>query len=107
MVYSAQYTNMFILREHEAFTRFLAGIKDKTVRARIRTRLERMELGLFGHVEPVGGGVWEAKIDFGAGWRVYYMLIDNQIILLLGGGTKHGQQADIRMAKERARAFKK
>lgn len=97
---------MFILREHPAFTRFLGGVKDKTVRARIKTRIERMEFGLFGHVEPVGGGVWEAKIDFGAGWRIYYMLVDDQIILLLGAGTKHGQQTDIRAAKERAKAFK-
>ncbi|MDQ1923653.1 hypothetical protein [Massilia pseudoviolaceinigra] len=44
-----------------------------------------MEFGLFGHVESVGGGVWEAKIDFGAGWRIYYMLVGKQIILLLGG----------------------
>lgn len=97
---------MFILREHEAFTRFFAGIKDKTVKGRLRTRIERMESGLFGHVEPVGGGVWEVKIDVGAGWRIYYMMVGDQIILLLGGGTKHGQQADIRAAKERAKAFK-
>jgi putative addiction module killer protein len=70
---------------------------DAQTRARIRVRIDRLEEGLFGDVEPVGEGVSELRLDFGPGYRVYFGQIDDQIHLLLGG-SKRGQEKDIRRA---------
>lgn len=59
------------------------------------TRIQRMRAGNFGDCKPVGSGVWELRIDYGPGYRVYYALAGQQLILLLQGGDKRKQQADI------------
>ncbi|HEX8610652.1 MAG TPA: type II toxin-antitoxin system RelE/ParE family toxin [Telluria sp.] len=97
---------MFTLFFHPAFTKFFLGIKDKTVQLRVNARLLKMRQGLLGDVEPVGDGVWEAKLDVGAGWRIYYIQTGREILFLLGGGTKKGQQNDIDAAKKLARTLK-
>lgn len=66
---------------------------------RIRARLDRMELGNFGTVKPVGDGVSELKIDHGPGYRVYFAMSGKTVVLLLIGGDKSTQQRDIEMAK--------
>jgi putative addiction module killer protein/probable addiction module antidote protein len=81
----------------EPFTEWLNSL-DVQTRARIRVRIDRLEDGLFGDVEPVGEGVSELKLDFGRGYRVYFGQIGLQIHLLLGG-SKQRQSADIRQAK--------
>jgi len=65
-------------------------------------RLRRLELGNPGDVEPVGDGVSEMKIDYGPGYRVYYMATDTMVGLLLSGGDKKPQARDIKRAKKLA-----
>lgn len=89
------------------FDEFFDGIKDALTRDKINARIARLSMGNFGNSEPVGEGVAELKIDFGPGWRVYYIKFGDQIIVLLGGGSKKNQQADIDTAKERAKKYKK
>jgi putative addiction module killer protein len=86
----------------EPFTEWLNGL-DVQTRARVRVRIDRLEEGLFGDVEPVGEGVSELRLDFGPGYRVYFGQKGSQIHLLLGG-SKQGQQNDIRQAKKFWRA---
>lgn len=75
-------------------------IKDLTTRTRIERRLERMELGNYGDYKALGAGIFELRLDFGAGYRVYFAEIDNVIVLLLCGGNKSTQSKDIASAKE-------
>ena len=82
------------------FAEWLRSIPDKTTRARIRTRLSRLRLGNFGDARSVGEGADELRMDFGPGYRVYYGVVDETIVLLLGGGDKRLQPRDIREAKQ-------
>lgn len=84
---------------HEPYTEWLNSIKDKITKARIINGVTKMENGNFGVSESVGAGVIELKLDFGPGYRVYYALEGEKIVLLLLGGSKKGQQADINKAQ--------
>lgn len=77
---------------------WLAGLKDVRGRAKIAARIVRLEAGNFGDCKPVGDGVWELRIDYGPGYRVYYAVIGTAVVLLLCGGDKRKQAADIRRA---------
>ena len=77
------------------------GDLDAAAAAKITTALYRLEQGNFSNVASVGGGVYECKIDFGPGYRIYFGQEGNALIILLGGGTKKTQRKDI----ERARRF--
>ncbi|WP_341961231.1 type II toxin-antitoxin system RelE/ParE family toxin [Pseudomonas sp. RC10] len=82
----------------DLYQHWLERLKDRTAKARITMRVNRIAAGAFGDCKPVGQGVWELKIDHGPGYRVYYALADKQLILLLLGGDKRSQQADIHKA---------
>jgi putative addiction module killer protein len=82
------------------FSEWLGKIKNHTTRSRIERRLERMERGNYGDYKNLGDGVYELKLDFGAGYRIYFAEIDNIVILLLCGGNKSTQSKDIVLAKE-------
>ncbi|KWI50544.1 addiction module killer protein [Burkholderia pseudomultivorans] len=84
----------------EPFTEWLNAVRDKTVQARVRERLRRVEAGNFGDCEPVGEGVIELRIHVGAGYRVYFGRYGDALILLLSGGDKRRQADSIRHAKE-------
>ncbi len=71
------------------------GLKDLQASAAIDARLARMEAGNLGDHREVGRGVWELRLDLGPGYRVYYAPLGQTVIVLLGGGTKKKQQADI------------
>lgn len=90
---------MFTIRPLPEFTAWLAGLTDATVRTIISARIDRLERGLTGDVEPVGGGVSELRIHVGAGWRVYITQRGTQLIVLLAGGSKRTQKHDIKHAK--------
>jgi putative addiction module killer protein len=90
---------MFSIRPLPEFTAWLDDLADKPVRGVIAARIKRLALGLMGDVEPVGEGVLELRIHFGAGWRVYFTQRGKDVIVLLFGGSKRTQKADIRRAK--------
>ena len=94
-------------RGREPFTEWLENLKDAGVRSRIRLRLDRVRLGNLGDYRSVGEGVYELKIDFGPGYRIYYGRSLDQIILLLYGGDKGSQEKDIQKAKECWRDYRR
>ena len=82
------------------FAEWLNRLKDIMARAVIRKRLNRIRLGNCGNTEPVGNGVYELKIYYGSGYRAYYGLDGNSLVVLLCGGDKSSQVRDIEKAKE-------
>jgi putative addiction module killer protein len=70
---------------------------------RINIRIRRLSLGNPGDVKPVGEGISELRIDYGPGYRVYFLIKSNQLILLLTGGNKSSQVKDIAKAKSLAK----
>jgi putative addiction module killer protein len=90
---------MFSIKPLPEFTEWLDGLSDVTVRGVVVARIKRLERGLMGDVEPVGGGVLELRIHVGAGWRVYFVQRGAQVIVLLAGGSKRTQKTDIKRAK--------
>ena len=83
----------------EPFTEWFESIQNQETRDRIQKRLDRLALGNFGDCRTVGGGVFELRIHFGAGYRVYFGEVDNTIVLLLCGGDKSSQTRDIERAR--------
>jgi len=83
----------------EPVSEWLQSLRDKQAQARIRLRIRRLEAGLFGDCEPVGEGVMELREHVGAGHRVYFGQHGRTIVILLCGGSKKSQAADIAKAK--------
>lgn len=81
------------------FNDWLEGLKDQKTRVIIRTRINRVRLGLFGDVKSVGEGVYELRIATGSGYRVYFGQDGETIVILLCGGDKSSQNRDIEKAK--------
>jgi len=86
---------MYKVKRAAEFDAWLASIKDGMTRIRLAKRLDKAQRGLLGDVEPVGEGVCEMREFFGPGWRMYYVERKGVIIVMLGGGDKSSQQADI------------
>ena len=82
------------------FTDWLDNLRDDRARARIDKRLARIQLGNLGEYRFVGEGVWELKIDYGSGYRIYFGQVGMTLILLLCGGDKSTQAADILTAQD-------
>jgi putative addiction module killer protein len=102
---------MFSVRPLPEFTTWLDGLKDSRVRGAVAERIKRLSFGLLGDFKAVGGGVVELRIDFGAGWRLYYTHVGQaqpgaQIVVLLAGGSKRTQKKDIQRAKALAAMLK-
>jgi putative addiction module killer protein len=93
---------MIEIRRTELFKRWLEGLRDRFALARILKRIDRLGQGNPGKWRSVGDGVIEMKIDYGPGYRVYYVSRGNVAVVLLVGGDKSSQERDIRKAKELA-----
>lgn len=85
-----------------AFNEWFSGLRDRKAQSKVAGRIARMELGLMGVTRSVGDGVSEAKIDFGPGYRLYYTVRGQTLVILLIGGDKGSQTRDIAKAKEMA-----
>jgi putative addiction module killer protein len=94
---------MIEVRTTARFTKWLKSLKDRRAKARIQARIDRVEMGHFGDVAPVGEGVSELRIFYGPGYRVYFVQKDAVVVILLSGGDKSSQKTDIAKAKEIAK----
>ena len=86
---------------------WLESLGDDRAEARIAARINRLTVGNFGDCKPLKNGVWELRIDVGAGYRLYYAIVGGNRVLLLCGGDKRRQSADIAQAIECLRDYKK
>ena len=84
----------------EPFTEWFESIRDQKTLTRIRGRLDRLESGNFGDCQSVGNGVFELRLHFGQGYRIYFGEVDRTIVLLLCGGDKSSQTRDIAIAQK-------
>jgi putative addiction module killer protein len=91
------------VRQTEVYADWFANLRDREARARITARIRRLSLGNPGDVKSVGGGVSEMRIDYGPGYRVYFVRRGKVLFVLLCGGDKRTQERDIARALELAR----
>jgi len=91
------------VRQTEVYARWFARLRDRQARARVDARIRRLSLGNPGDVKAVGQGVLEMRIDYGPGYRIYFVHRDRTVVILLAGGDKQSQDRDIRLAHELAR----
>ena len=89
---------MIEIRETEIYSRWFKSLRDREARARIDIRIRRLSMGNAGDVKPIGQGVSELRIDYGAGYRVYFIQRGDTFIVLLAGGDKRTQDRDIKTA---------
>ena len=94
---------MIEVRKTDIFTKWLDSLKDRKARARIMARIDRIEMGNFGDVAPVGEGISELRIFYGPGYRIYFIKQNTTVVILLSGGDKSSQRANITQAKEIAK----
>ena len=94
---------MIEIRQTETFAAWFRKLRDRRARARIQVRIDRLSLGNPGDSKPVGEGVSELRIDYGPGYRVYFVRRGDTVIVLLAGGDKGTQARDIRTALKLAR----
>jgi putative addiction module killer protein len=82
----------------DIFGEWLSGLRDVRTRAKIMARIDRLSLGNFGDCKALRGGLFEVRIDWGPGYRVYYAQLGKECVLLRGGGDKRKQSSDIKRA---------
>ncbi len=91
------------IRKTAVFAQWLDGLRDLQARARVQVRIARLEAGNVGDAKPVGEGVSELRINYGPGYRVYFTRHGREVVVLLAGGAKRTQSADIKTALRLAR----
>ena len=94
---------MLEVRQTPTYSAWFDALRDRQVKVRIDIRIRRLSLGNAGDVKPVGEGVSELRVNFGPGYRVYFVQRKDECIILLAGGDKTSQSDDIRQAKVLAR----
>lgn len=95
------------VRQTREFSDWFASLRDQRAKARVLARIRRLSLGNFGDVKAVGDGVRELRIDYGTGYRVYFAQSGRNVVLILIGGDKSRQEADIAKAREIAAAWER
>jgi putative addiction module killer protein len=106
MVYTVVYSaSMFTVVQSKTFRDWFTGLRDENAKTRIVTRLDRVGLGNLGDWRSLGGGVSELRIPYGPGYRLYFTRRGEIVILLLCGGDKRTQAADIRRAVQMVKAL--
>ncbi len=93
---------MVEVRETDVFSRWFKSLRDVKAQARIQTRINRLTIGLLGDVKFFGG-IGEVRIDYGPGYRIYFVQRGNELIILLSGGDKATQERDIKRAIDMAK----
>jgi len=91
---------MIEIRQTVVFADWLDGLRDAVAVKRIKQRLARVQIGLFGDAKSVGDGVSELRVDHGPGYRVYFARRGDVVVILLCGGDKGSQKRDITRAKD-------
>jgi putative addiction module killer protein len=89
---------MIEIRKTDLFANWLDNLRDIQAKARVLVRIERLASGNAGDVKPVGEGVSEMRINYGSGYRVYFVQRGSELIILLAGGDKSSQPRDIKTA---------
>jgi len=88
------------VRQAPEFTQWLSGLADRMARKRIADRITRVQAGLFGDAKPVGGKIFELRVDHGPGYRIYFARSGLFVVILLCGGAKGSQRRDIERARK-------
>jgi putative addiction module killer protein len=96
---------MYIVKQMPAFEQWFGDLKDGMTRIRLGKRLDKVQRGILGDVGPIGEGVSEMREHFGPGWRMYYVQRGDVLIVMLGGGNKSTQSADIQHAMALAKSL--
>jgi putative addiction module killer protein len=96
---------MIEVQQTDVYAQWFKNLRDAQARARIDVRIRRISLGNFGDVKPVGEGVSELRIDYGPGYRVYFVQRGQALVVLLAGGDKRTQDRDIETALDLARGL--
>lgn len=91
---------MYLIEKTFEFDKWLRKLRDKTARAKILFRIQRVESGNLGDIKSVSYGLTEMRIPYGKGYRIYYKIVGRQVVLLLIGGDKSTQEKDIEKARE-------
>lgn len=94
-----------ILQTNE-FSDWIRNLRDKTARFRIIVQIDKLKLGNFNNTKALGGSLFEQKVDYGPGYRVYFLKKGQNIVILLCGGDKSTQQKDITKAQIMAKELK-
>jgi len=89
---------MYQIKLTPEFSAWFDALRDGMTRKRLGMRLRKAQLGQLGDIKPIAQGVWEMREFFGPGWRMYYMLQDTTLVVMLGGGDKSSQRNDIAKA---------
>lgn len=96
---------MYTIKRAPQFDRWFNSLRDRTTQRRLDMRLRKAMLGNLGDTKPVGEGVIEMREHFGPGWRLYFVQRGEVLIVMLGGGDKSTQAADIAKAQELAKSL--
>jgi putative addiction module killer protein len=94
------------VRQTDLYARWFEKLRDRQAQARILTRVRRLSLGNPGDVQTVGDGVSELRIDYGPGYRIYFIKHGASLVILLAGGDKRTQKRDIELARKMAKELK-
>jgi putative addiction module killer protein len=94
---------MLEVRQTDTYAGWFTGLRDRVAKTRIDIRIRRLSLGNAGDIKPVGEGVCELRVDYGPGYRVYFVKTGDRYVVLLAGGDKSSRANDISRAKTLAR----